>query len=85
MIPKLPIYAKGDSMGIAVYPTGVSLEEVEIDMLVYTPGNGPRIYGSTQGSGLPIVKGTDRILGNRKTRCGYRNARNDLYCKGVRL
>ena len=26
MIPKLPIYAKGDSMGIAVYPTGVSLE-----------------------------------------------------------
>ena len=36
MIPKLPIYAKGDSMGIAVYPTGVSLEEVEIDMLVYT-------------------------------------------------
>ena len=54
MIPKLPIYAKGDSMGIAVYPTGVSLEEVEIDMLVYTTGNGPRIYGSTQGSGLPI-------------------------------
>ena len=43
MIPKLPIYAKGDSMGIAVYPTGVSLEEVEIDMLVYTTGNGPRI------------------------------------------
>ena len=43
MIPKLPIYAKGDSIGIAVYPTGVSLEEVEIDMLVYTTGNGPRI------------------------------------------
>lgn len=62
MIPKLPIYAKGDSMGIAVYPTGVSLEEVEIDMLVYTTGNGPRIYGSTQGSGLPIVKGTDRAV-----------------------
>ena len=55
MIPKLPIYAKGDSMGIAVYPTGVSLEEVEIDMLVYTTGNGPRIYGSTQGSGLPSI------------------------------
>lgn len=64
MIPKLPIYAKGDSMGIAVYPTGVSLEEVEIDMLVYTTGNGPRIYGSTQGSGLPIVKGTDRAVFN---------------------
>ena len=46
MIPKLPIYAKGDSIGIAVYPTGVSLEEVEIDMLVYTTGNGPRIYGT---------------------------------------
>lgn len=64
MIPKLPIYAKGDSMGIAVYPTGVSLEEVEIDMLVYTTGNGPRIYGSTQGSGLPIVKETDRAVFN---------------------
>ena len=56
MIPKLPTYAKGDSIGIAVCPTGVSLDEVEIDMLVYTTGNGPRIYGSTQGRGLPIVK-----------------------------
>ena len=64
MIPKLPTYAKGDSIGIAVCPTGVSLDEVEIDMLVYTTGNGPRIYGSTQGSGLPIVKGTDRAVFN---------------------
>jgi hypothetical protein len=64
MIPKLPTYAKGDSIGIAVCPTGVSLDEVEIDMLVYTTGNGPRIYGSTQGRGLPIVKGADRAVFN---------------------
>ena len=64
MIPKLPTYAKGDSIGIAVCPTGVSLDEVEIDMLVYTTGNGPRIYGSPQGRGLPIVKGADRAVFN---------------------
>ena len=90
MIPKLPIYAKGDSIGIAVYPTGVSLEEVEIDMLVYTTGTGREF------TDRPRQRAADRqrnrsgcvqypILGNRKTRCGYRNARNDLYCKGVRL
>ena len=56
MIPKLPIYAKGDSIGIAVYPTGVSLEEVEIDMLVYTTGNGPRIYGSRKAAGCRSSK-----------------------------
>ena len=33
-------------------------------MLVYTTGNGPRIYGSTQGRGLPIVKGADRAVFN---------------------
>lgn len=64
MIPKLPTYAKGDSIGIAVCPTGVSLDEVEIDMLVYTTGNGPRVYGSTRGRGLPIVKGEDRAVLN---------------------
>ena len=84
MIPKLPIYAKGDSMGIAVYPTGVSLEEVEIDMLVYTTGIDARQRAADrQRNRSGCVQYP--ILGNRKTRCGYRNARNDLYCKGVRL
>lgn len=64
MIPKLPIYAQGDSIGIAVCPTGVSMDEVEIDMLVYTTGNGSRIHGSTHGCGLPIVKGANRAVFN---------------------
>lgn len=64
MIPQLPTYTKGDSIGIAVCPTGISLEEVEIDMLLYTTGNGPRVYGSTRGRGLPIIKGADRAVLN---------------------
>lgn len=64
MTRKLPIYARGDSIGIAVCPTGVSLDEVEIEMLLYTTGNGPMIYGSTQGDGLPVVKSIDRAVFN---------------------
>ncbi len=64
MIPKLPIYAQGDSIGIAVCPTGVSLGEMEIEMLLYTTGNGPKVYGSTRGRGLPIIKGEDRAVLN---------------------
>lgn len=64
MKPKLPTYARGDSIGIAVCPTGVRLDEVEIDMLFYTTGNGVRLYASTRGKGLPIVKGAERAVLN---------------------
>lgn len=64
MTPKLPIYARGDSIGIAVYPSGISLDEVDIEMLLYTTGNGVKLYASTIGQGLAISKGLERVIVN---------------------
>lgn len=64
MISKLPICHRGDSLGIAVVPEGIDLAVAEVAMLLYTTPDGPRVYGSTTGSGLRIEKGADRLVWN---------------------